>query len=177
MKQINKALGVLQKVQTAAGGVFLTIFLFTVVFQILSRYLGIVATWTEEVSMYSFIWATFLGAGAMVYEDRHFAFTSVSDMLKNQRAKTILSIFIKVIMLVFSVLMLYYGVLVTKQFWNYKWTTLPQFSRGPVWLCMPLCGATATLYLLGQLGQLILDLVKGGDTALTVCRENILWVT
>ena len=79
MKQINKALGVLQKVQTAAGGVFLTIFLFTVVFQILSRYLGIVATWTEEVSMYSFIWATFLGAGAMVYEDRHFAFTSVSD--------------------------------------------------------------------------------------------------
>ena len=169
MKQINKALGVLQKVQTAAGGVFLTIFLFTVVFQILSRYLGIVATWTEEVSMYSFIWATFLGAGAMVYEDRHFAFTSVSDMLKNQRAKTILSIFIKVIMLVFSVLMLYYGVLVTKQFWNYKWTTLPQFSRGPVWLCMPLYGATATLYLLGQLGQLILDLVKGGDTACKPC--------
>ena len=39
MKQINKALGVLQKVQTAAGGMFLTIFLFTVVFQILSRYL------------------------------------------------------------------------------------------------------------------------------------------
>ena len=163
MKQINKALGVLQKVQTAAGGVFLTIFLCTVVFQILSRYLGIVAIWTEEVSMYSFIWATFMGAAAMVYEDRHFAFTSISDMMKNPRAKQILAVVIKVIMLVFSVLMLYYGAKVTKQFWNYKWTTLPQFSRGPVWLCMPLCGATSALYLLGQLGQLILDFVKGGE--------------
>ena len=55
MKNINKALGYLQKVQILAGGIFLAIFLFTVVYQILSRYLGIVATWTEEVSMYSFI--------------------------------------------------------------------------------------------------------------------------
>ena len=168
-KGVTRIIDFWTKVLAIIGSITLTIFFFAVLAQMFCRYLGIVATWTEEVSMYSFIWATFLGAGAMVYEDRHFAFTSVSDMLKNQRAKTILSIFIKVIMLVFSVLMLYYGVLVTKQFWNYKWTTLPQFSRGPVWLCMPLCGATATLYLLGQLGQLILDLVKGGDTACKPC--------
>lgn len=86
MKNINKILGYLQKVQILAGGIFLAVFLLTVVYQILSRYLGIVATWTEEVSMYSFIWATFMGAGAMVYEDRHFAFTSVSDMLKNEKS-------------------------------------------------------------------------------------------
>lgn len=163
MKNINKALGYLQKVQILAGGIFLAIFLLTVVYQILSRYLGIVATWTEEVSMYSFIWATFMGAAAMVYEDRHFAFTSVSDMLKNEKAKLALNIFIKVIMLVFSALMLYYGILVTKQFWNYKWTTLPKLSRGPVWLCMPVCGATSTVYLLGQLGQKIGKLIKGGE--------------
>lgn len=163
MKNINKALGYLQKAQILAGGIFLAIFLLTVVYQILSRYLGIVATWTEEVSMYAFIWATFMGAGAMVYEDRHFAFTSVSDMLKSDRAKSTLDIFIKIIMLVFSVLMLYYGVLVTKQFWNYRWTTLPQLSRGPVWLCMPVCGTTASLYLLGQLGQRITKLLNGGE--------------
>lgn len=163
MKNINKALGYLQKVQILAGGIFLAIFLLTVVYQILSRYLGIVATWTEEVSMYSFIWATFMGAAAMVYEDRHFAFTSVSDMLKNEKAKVALNIFIKVIMLVFSALMLYYGILVTKQFWNYKWTTLTKLSRGPVWLCMPVCGATSTVYLLGQLGQKIGELIKGGE--------------
>ena len=99
MKQINKALGYLQKLQILAGGIFLAIFLVTVVFQILSRYLGIAAVWTEEVSMYSFIWATFLGAGAMVYESRHFAFTSISDMLKDGMAKSLLSILIKLIML------------------------------------------------------------------------------
>ena len=163
MKTINKALGYLQKAQILAGGIFLAIFMFTVVFQILSRYLHIVATWTQEVSMYSFIWATFLGAGAMVYEDRHFAFTSVSDMLKNQTAKRLLSIAIKLVMLVFGALMLYYGVKATQQFWNYKWDTLPQLIRGPVWLCMPVCGATSTLYLLGQLGQLIADLINGGE--------------
>lgn len=163
MKKINKALGLLQKAQILVGGIFLALFLLTVVYQILSRYLGIVATWTEEVSMYSFIWATFLGAGAMVYENRHFAFTSVSDMLKNENAKRALSIFIKVIMLIFSALMLYYGVLVTKQFWNYRWTTLPQFSRGPVWLCMPICGATSCVYLLGQLAQQVSELMNGGE--------------
>ncbi len=163
MKQINKALGYLQKLQILAGGIFLAIFLVTVVFQILSRYLGIAAVWTEEVSMYSFIWATFLGAGAMVYESRHFAFTSISDMLKDGTAKCLLSILIKLIMLAFSLLMLYYGCLVTKQFWNYKWVSLPAFSRGPTWLCLPLCGATSALYLLGQLGQEIAVLVKGGN--------------
>lgn len=163
MKQINKALGYLQKLQILAGGIFLAIFLVTVVFQILSRYLGIAAVWTEEVSMYSFIWATFLGAGAMVYESRHFAFTSISDMLKDGVAKSLLSILIKLIMLVFALLMLYYGCLVTKQFWNYKWVSLPSLSRGPTWLCLPICGATSAIYLLGQLGEEIAVLVKGGN--------------
>ena len=44
--------------------------------------------------MYSFIWAVFMGAGAMVYEKRHFAFTSVSDMLKNEKIKSVLAIII-----------------------------------------------------------------------------------
>ena len=51
--------------------------------------MGIAATWTEDVSMYSFIWAVFMGAGAMVYEKRHFAFTSISDMMKNDKIKSI----------------------------------------------------------------------------------------
>ena len=75
---MKKAIEWMQKIQIAVGGFFLCIFLLTVVFQMLSRYIGIAATWTEDVSMYSFIWAVFMGAGAMVYEKRHFAFTSVN---------------------------------------------------------------------------------------------------
>ena len=74
--------------------------------------------------MYSFIWAVFMGAGAMVYEKRHFAFTSVSDMLKNEKIKSVLAIIISLVMLVFAVLMAYYGYKLTQKFWNYTWTNM-----------------------------------------------------
>lgn len=159
---MKKAVEMLQKIQIAVGGFFLLVFLLTVVYQMLSRYMGIAATWTEDVSMYSFIWAVFMGAGAMVYEKRHFAFTSISDMMKNVRIKTVLSIIISIIMLVFSVLMIYYGYKVTKQFWNYTWVNIPQFKRGPTWLCLPICGATSSIYLLTHIFTDIKTLVKGG---------------
>lgn len=148
---MKKALDLLQKIQIAVGGVMLAIFLVTVVIQMFSRYLGMVATWTEDVSMYSFIWASFMGAGAMVHVRQHFAFTSISDSIKNQKAKDILSIVITLVMMAFSVLMLYYGIQITIQFWNYRWTSIPAFIRGPVWMCVPICGATSAIYLLGQL--------------------------
>lgn len=159
---MNKMLGYLQKLQIAAGGIFLSIFLCSVVIQMGCRYLGIAATWTEDVSMYAFIWAAFMGAGAMVYEQRHFAFTSISDMLTNEKLKHLLALGIAVVMLVFSVLMFFYGCKITKQFWNYRWVSLPSLKRGPTWLCIPVCGATSTLYLLGQIADGLKELTKGG---------------
>lgn len=159
---MKKAIDMLQKIQIAIGGFFLSVFLITVVCQMLTRYAGIAATWTEDVSMYSFIWAVFMGAGAMVYEKRHFAFTSISDMMKNQRVKSILAVIISLVMLYFSVLMIYYGYKVTRQFWNYTWVNIPKFKRGPTWLCVPICGATSTIYLIQQILEDIGTIVKGG---------------
>ena len=159
---MKKAIAMLQKIQVAVGGFFLLIFLVTVVFQMFSRYAGIAATWTEDVSMYSFIWAVFMGAGAMVHEKAHFAFTSISDLLKNPKLKSILAIIISIIMLIFAVLMVYYGVMVTKQFWNYTWVNIPSMKRGPTWLCLPLCGVTSTIYLVNQIVEEIGNVVKGG---------------
>lgn len=160
---MRKAIEMLQKIQIAIGGFFLMIFLCVVVYQIVCRYLGIATTWTSEVSMYSFIWAVFMGAGAMVYEKRHFAFTSLSDMLKNDKMKSILAIIISVIMLYFSILMVYYGIEVTKQFWNYTWTSVPSLKRGPTWVCLPLCGVTSSIYLVFQIIDEIGNVVKGGN--------------
>lgn len=160
---MRKLVDLLQKLQVAVGGVFLFIFLITVVYQMLSRYMGISATWTEEVSMYSFIWAVFMGAGAMVYEKRHFAFTSISDMLKNPKLKAVLSIVISVLMLCFAVLMTYYGVQIAKQFWNYTWVNIPSFKRGPTWMCLPICGCTSVIYLVALIIGDIQTLMKGGN--------------
>lgn len=137
--------------QIAVGGIFIFIFLITVVYQMLSRYFGIAATWTEDVSMYSFIWAVFMGASAMVYEKKHFAFISFQEKLKCENAKKILNIIICIIMLIFSILMLYYGIKITKQFWNYRWINLPKLKRGPTWLCIPISGVCSSIYLLNEI--------------------------
>ncbi len=158
---MKKVIDQLQRVQLLVGTVFLTIFLITVVFQVFSRRAGITAPWTEEIAMYSFIWAVFMGSGAMVYEKRHFAFTSLSDALKNEKIKTLLSIAISSIMLVFALLMIKYGYETTKQFWNYKWVNIPALKRGPTWLCLPLCGVTSTIYLIYLIIEDIKHMVKG----------------
>jgi len=158
---MKRILDKMQKVQIAIGGLFLFVFLIAVVTQMACRYIGIAAMWTEDVSMYSFIWAVFTGAGAMVHSDAHFAFTSVSEAIKDPGRKTGLHIFISIVMLFFSVLMTYYGVLVTKQFWNYKWINIPSFNRGPTWMCLPLCGLTASIYLIGHIIEDVQKLMKG----------------
>ena len=94
---MKKLVDGLQKIQIAIGGLFLLIFLVVVVYQIICRYMGVAAMWTEDVSMYSFIWAVFMGAGAMVHSNAHFAFSSLIDSMKNEKAKLFLQIIIDLI--------------------------------------------------------------------------------
>ena len=158
---MKKSIDILQKIQIAIGGFFLAVFLITITFQMFTRFASISATWTEDITMYSFIWAVFMGASAMVHEKAHFSFTSLSDNIKNPKVKKILAIIIAFIMLFFSVLMAYYGVIIAKQFWNYTWVNLPQFKRGPTWLCIPIAGVTSAIYLLNQIVEDVRSILKG----------------
>lgn len=159
---MKKIIDTMQKIQIAIGGLFLLIFLVTVVYQMVCRYIGVAAMWTEDVSMYSFIWAVFLGAGAMVHAKAHFAFSSFSDAIKDPKKKSILQIVINIVMLVFAVMMVKYGIAAAKQFWNYRWVNLPQFKRGPTWLCLPICGVTSCIYLVYQIFEECGNVLKGG---------------
>lgn len=145
---MKKILDWIQKIQSAAGAIFLTIFLVTVIIQMFTRYAGISALWTEEVAMYSFIWSVFIGASVMIRERQHFAFTALTDKIKSEKGKHILNIVISTFMIAFNSVMFYYGVLITKKFWNYKWISLPSVQRGPTWLCLPICAALSILFLL-----------------------------
>ncbi|HSL85453.1 MAG TPA: TRAP transporter small permease, partial [Bacteroidales bacterium] len=159
---MKKAIDMLQKIQIAIGGFFLAVFLFTITYQMFTRFASISATWTEDVTMYSFIWAVFMGASAMVHEKAHFSFTSLSDNIKSLKIRKVLAIIIALIMLLFSIFMVYYGLKIARQFWNYTWVNLPQYKRGPTWLCIPIAGATSTIYLLNQIVEDVKSLVKGG---------------
>lgn len=127
-----------------------------------TRFLGISATWTEDVTQYSFIWAVFMGASAMVYEKAHFAFTSISDLIKSTKVKGVLAIIISCVMLVFAVAMVYYGIIITQRFWNYTWVNIPSFKRGPTWLCLPIAGATSGIYILNQIKNQVISLIGKG---------------
>lgn len=152
----------MQKIQIGIGGIFLAIFLITIVYQMATRFLGITATWTEDVTQYSFIWAVFMGASAMVYENAHFAFTSISDLIKNPRIKGILSIIISCVMIVFAIAMVYYGVIITQRFWNYTWVNIPAFKRGPTWMCLPIAGVTSGIYILNQIKNQVISMIGKG---------------
>lgn len=154
---MKRAIDILQKTQTIVGSIFLTIFLLTVVVQMLTRYIGVSAIWTEDVSMYSFIWSIFMGASVMVRDNKHFAFTAFADKIKSEKAKKIIAIVIHILMLVFNVLIAYYGYTLMMKFWNYKWVSIPSFKRGPTWLCLPVAGVTSVIYLI----ELLVNDVKG----------------
>lgn len=143
---MRKAIAILQKIQIVAGGVFLSIFLAAVLVQIFSRYLEITVTWTEDITGYAFIWAVFMGASAMVFERRHFAFTTLGEKLNSPLKKLILSVIISLIILVFSACMVYYGIRIARQFWNYHWINIVALKRGPVWLCIPVAGGASVIY-------------------------------
>ena len=126
--------------------------------------MGIAAMWTEDVSMYSFIWAVFMGAAAMVHSNSHFAFTSLMDSMKSEKKKILLQIVINLIVLTFCVLMIIYGYTAAKQFWNFRWINIPAMKRGPTWLCIPICGATASIYLIYGTFEQLVKLFKGGNS-------------
>ncbi len=107
----------LQKLQIAIGGMFSLISIVTVVYQITCSYMGIAAMWTDDVSMYSFIWAVFMGVAAMVHSNANFAFTSMIASIK----------------------------------------------RNSTWLCIPICGATSSIYLIYGTCALVMKLFNGGN--------------
>ena len=161
-KVITKVIDIWAKALAVIGSITLTIFFGAVIAQMFCRYLGIMALWTEEVSTYSFIFTVFMGAAALVRENRHFAFTAIADGIKSPVAKKIISLLISVIVLVFAYYMFIYGRQLMQKFWNYKWVSIPAMKRGYTWLCMPISAASMMLFSVESIVKQVWGLVKGG---------------
>ena len=162
MKPVTKVMDLWAKLLTIIGSVTLTIFFGAVLAQMFCRYLGIVALWTEEVSTYSFIFTVFMGAAALVRENKHFAFTAVSDGIKNEKVKALINLLISVIVLVFAYYMFVYGKQLMQKFWNYKWVSLPAMKRGYTWMCMPISAVSMMAFSVESIIKQVAAMVKGG---------------
>ena len=161
-KGVTKVMDIWAKLLVIVGSVTLTIFFFAVLAQMFCRYLGIVALWTEEVSTYAFIFTVFMGAAALVRENRHFAFTAIADGIKSPIVKKIIALLISVIVLVFAYFMFIYGKQLMQKFWNYKWVSLPTMKRGYTWMCVPISAVSMMVFSVESIVKQVWGLVKGG---------------
>ena len=144
---MKKIIDYIEKTQLIIGATLLSVFLITVMIQIITRYLSISVLWTEEVATFSFIWAVFMGASVMVRRDQHFSFTYIKDKASGIK-KYILNLIIYTVMLVFILFTLIYSFQLTGTFWNYNWISLPDLKMGYVWLCLPLMAISMAIYTL-----------------------------
>ena len=162
MEILNKIVTTVDKVQRKVGIIAFVIFLLSVLTQIVSRYMGISVLWTEEASTYFFIWMVFMGASVMVNKKQHFSFNLLSQKLKG-RNLAILHFVVNLIVLSFTLILLGYGIYITKVFWNYNWMSIPSIKMGWMWISIPIMGGTMSLYLINHIAQDIKSLKKTGD--------------
>jgi TRAP-type C4-dicarboxylate transport system permease small subunit len=141
---------ILAKIQLFIGVLSLSIFFVTILIQIVTRHLGIAVIWTEEVANYSFIWSVFMGAAVMVNTKEHFSFDLLLQKTKGL-SRTSLLIVIDSIVLLFALSLLYYGIEVVQNFWNYNWASLPAMKMGYVWISIPIMGLTMSIYSINHL--------------------------
>ena len=143
----------MKNIQLIIGIFSISIFFIAIVVQVFARYAGFTVMWTGEVSRYSFIWFVFMGAGVMTFENQHFAFHSLIVRLSAKK-QIVIKLLVSLIILIFSIAILYYGITITNKFWNYQWINLPKIKMGYTWLCVPLLGAANILYCIGNMHQL-----------------------
>lgn len=159
---MRKFINYLEKVQLVLGSIFLVIFVIATLLQVTTRYLGISATWTEELSVNTFIWSMFLGAAVMVREKQHFSFNFLVSYLSNKKA-SLLVIVQDIIIITFCILCFIYSSEITKIFWNSKWITIPELKQGYVWLILPITFGSMIIYLLEDIIKEIRKLRKSKE--------------
>lgn len=141
---------VLEKSQIIIGSVALVIFFIAIIIQIITRYIGISVTWTEEVANYSFIWAIFMGAAVMLNQREHFAFDSLINNISESK-RIFLTRIIDIILIIFNGFITYYGILILNHFWHYRWESIPELKMGYVWIAIPIMSVTMILYSLNHI--------------------------
>lgn len=121
-----------------------------VVWQVFSRYvLNQPSTMTDELARYLMIWVGLLGAAYTVGAQRHLSIDLVAMMLKGPK-QAVLSIFINVLIFLFSGLVIVSGglKLIDKTLATSQVSAAMQIPMGYVYFILPLCGAVMMFYAL-----------------------------
>jgi len=143
---MKKIINTLVTIQLVAAILCLVTFVLAVTLQVATRYIpGFSWLWTEQIANYSFIWSVLMGAAVGVRQKQHFFLSVLTDRLQGKTA-WVDGTLVEVLIGLFGVFLLYHGVALTKSFWGWSLTALPQVRQGWFWLALPICGATISIY-------------------------------
>jgi TRAP-type C4-dicarboxylate transport system permease small subunit len=143
---MKRAVDILVRIQSFVAILFIVTFVFAVILQVATRYIpGFSWLWTEQIANYSFIWSVMMGASVGVRNKQHFSLTVLTDRFEGKTA-WINSIQIQALIGFFGLFLSYYGTVLTKSFWNWSLTSLPQVRQGYFWMALPVCGITMSIY-------------------------------
>lgn len=156
---MRKLIDYIAKFELALGALLLAIFVITTLIQVISRYLNISVTWTEELSVNAFIWSMLLGAAVMTRYKKHFSFSYLKNSVKNEKYKKVISLLQNFLILFFSLTCLIYSIEITELFWNSKWITIPSFKQGYVWLILPFIFSSIAIFVVEDIVDQSLYLV------------------
>lgn len=156
IKQMKRAVDVIENVQIAVGCTTLCIFIVMVAYQVISRFTATTAFFTEEISTTAFIWTAFMGSPVMLRRYEHYRFTGIAEQLKG-KAFWVNECICLCILLVISILMTVHGVRLSMMFRTWKFSSMSHVSRIWLWLCLPISGATSLIYVIESFIKFLKD--------------------
>ncbi len=157
---MKKAADCLERIQCVFSMILFMVFLVCIIIQILTRYVPFIKiTWTEEISVYTFIWAILMGTAVMLKRNEHFAFDFFRSKVTGT-GKLIAESFIYLVIFGFSCYVAYCGVQLTRQFWNWTLTSLTWVSQRYTWSSLIVCGLTMAFYSLSNLTEVFQNHTK-----------------
>ncbi len=144
---MTKFLDQWQKLLTWTMSLTVAILIVPVCLQVFSRFTEIIPRyiWTEELSRFCFVWMVMLGAMIALRERLHFDVDLWSPL--SPKSDAILRIVSNVFVLIFSAVMIVWGVGFTK----FGWNQTSELAELPMWLIFiawPLTGVTWVMFLI-----------------------------
>ncbi len=106
---MNKISRFIKKVSLVVIGFSVMCIIFLVILQVFGRFLGFTIVFGYELARFFFVWMIFIGASLGVADREHFVFEFILNKVPAKVA-TVLKYFVCIIILLVSIILLYYGI-------------------------------------------------------------------
>ncbi|MGI5966288.1 TRAP transporter small permease [Anaerotruncus sp. AF02-27] len=148
-----------------AGTAFTLAMGIAVTLGVISRLFELSLDWTSEVARYSFIWAVFLGAIVGTKRNSHIIIEVFINLFP-EKVRKILFIVTNAASLLLLAILVYYGFILTAEFWDTKMSLLP-YPMGLVYMSLPACSLLMFVRILQILWRQLKEFHAGKDGANT----------